>query len=491
MAFQEINTDFLIMFSKFIKEKTGISFDANNWLSLKVSIRERMMALSIEQPDRYLSKVKEDLLERQELISLVVVPETYFYRDRRQFETLKGVVLPEIIRAKSLIQGGRPTIKIVSCGCSIGAEPYSMAIAILEAGLADKAYFEILAFDLSYQNIARAKEAIYSKYYFREPKTDLSKYFDVKGNSFILKSQVKNMVQFHNANLFDLSKADFSIKNADVVFLRNVLIYFDTKTILKTVEFIAENLSKDGYFFLGVAESLLRRNTSFNLQEIGETFVWRLKDVVLKKSEQMGMRPLLYEEGEDNSPKRFSTPPPELEIIVTPPLPKVHWETSQDQSNYENGIGYYKIKQFDKAEEELLNQLQRTPGHLPSLIALTKVYADSGKDQLAVERCRQVIEIDNLVADIYFILGFVAFKRQQYSEALKYFKKTVYCDENHFVAHYYCALTSKEMGDPQQANRQFYVAAHTIDALGEEGLAKELIGQSGSYILSLCMDNIS
>ena len=489
MAPVEIKTHDLVFFSDFLRETTGISFDESNWLGLKISLKERMRLTAIEEADRYLSRLKDDPLELEELLAMVTVPETYFYRDRRQFDALKEVVLPEIIKRKSLSQIARPHIKIVSCGCSIGPEPYSIAIAILEAGLIEKAQFEIIAFDINKQAISRARQGIYSKYYFREHEIDLSKYFHLKGNTFILKNEIKNFVKFYQANLFDLTKADFDMKDADVIFVRNVLIYFNEEHISKAIEIISQNLAKEGHLFLGTAESLLRRTTAFNLQEIGQAFVWRPKGVLLKESPKKDVLFSVLRDIEQKEEIAFE-PAAAFESPVLKPLHVVIPEPARDELHYENAMGYYKIKLFEKAEEEFQAQLAIIPDHLASLVGLAKVYADTGKDQLALEVCQKAVQMDNLIADIYFIMGLIAFKQKKLGEAITHFKKTIYCNENHFVAQYYLALVYKEQGQVQKANHQFRIAAHMIDDLGEGGLNKELVGHSGNYIVSLCVDNI-
>ena len=193
----EINSQHLQTISDFLREETGISFDRDNWLGLKVAVRDRMRIHSTDDPIVYFDRLKGSTLEQEEFISLVVIPETYFYRDRRQFETLQKHVLPEIIARKRTPLVTKPKIKIVSCGCSFGAEPYSIAIALCEAGLFNKADIEIMAIDINHKAIEFAQKAIFSKWFIREPKIDISKYFDFQGNSFILNENIKNKTMYN------------------------------------------------------------------------------------------------------------------------------------------------------------------------------------------------------------------------------------------------------------------------------------------------------
>jgi len=167
----DLTTDQLITFCDFIREFSGLNFNDTNWLGLKISLKERMADQAIDCPEEYLTRLKTDSLEQDELVSLITVSETYFFRDKGQFEALRDKILPELVAKKSKQQPGRPSIKIVSCGCSIGAEPYSIAIVVLQSGLTSRADFEIIAFDINKKIIEQAKQATYGLYTFREKDT--------------------------------------------------------------------------------------------------------------------------------------------------------------------------------------------------------------------------------------------------------------------------------------------------------------------------------
>jgi len=471
MAIHEINDQHLLTFSDFIREKTGLTFDKSNWYALKVSVGERMSAKSVDQPLEYFMQIKDDLKECEELISLLTVSETYFFRDRRQFEVLREHVLPEMIERKKKTQG-RPKIKIASCGCSLGAEPYSIAIAIDQGGF-QEADFEIIACDINKKSIEFAREAIYSDHYFREPETDISGYFERQGKKIFLKDSIKEKVRFYCANLMDLSASSFNLQDADIIFFRNVLIYFNEDTVIKTIQVFEKALDKNGYLFLGPFETLMRRETSFIFNEIGQALVWRLKEASVPVKE------------------RVSLPPPNIVMDAPPPAVFVDKVIKGDESHYEKAAGYFHIKRNQIAEKEFQEQLKITPDHVPSLVGLAFLYADVGDSVLALEYCQKALKVDNLIADAYFIQGLVLFQMKDFEEALKLFKKTVYCDDKHFVAQYFLALTYKEFNRPQQANHQFRVAIHAIDDLGKDGLTRELAGHCGNYILSLCLDNVT
>jgi chemotaxis protein methyltransferase CheR len=246
-----------------------------------------------------------------------------------------------------------------------------------------------------------------------------------------------------------------------------------------------KTLDKNGYLFLGPSESLMRRETSFAFDEIGQALVWRFKD-------RLGMSP----RRNAVSPAPKPAPPADKPIFAPLPVPRhvsfpIPREIKKDETHYENAIGYFQIKKLEKAEREFQEQLRITPDHVPSLVGLAHLYAGSGRDTLAFDHCQRIVKIDNLIADAYFIQGLILFGKKDFMKASTLFKKTVYCDEKHFVAQYFLALTYKEFHQTEHANRQFRVAIHAIDEMGADGLTRELAGHCGNYILSLCIDNVT
>lgn len=477
----------LLEFGNYVKEWTGMAFDDYKWLGFKISLKERMNVCRLLNPRDYFSRLRSDAAEKEELISLLSVPETYFFRNKVQFDVLRDAILPEIAKKKIKAHSEKPLIRIVSAGCSTGEEPYSIAIAVLQSGLMEKFRFDIIAFDINKKALLRAERAEYPKYSFREKDTEfLADYFSRKGDRFLLHDNVRKMVKFHQANLFDLFETSFSFSNADVIFFRNVYIYFDQDDILKVLRTMEENLDPDGYLFLAPSESLSGRRTGFDVERINGAFVYRHKGKVVNKEAS-----LPSSRSAPTSTKAVSAPMVRpVSMAPLKPRQVLPHETKPQEIHYENALGYVAIKQLDKGEEEFLQQLKLMPRHAKSLVGLAQIYADTGRDELAVATCKRAVDIDNLLTDSYFILGLVYYKRKEYPEALSCLKKTLYCNENHFLAQYYLGAVYNEMHKKQDAGKQFQVTVDIIQAMGQEGMCKEIAGVSGSYVLSLCMDSV-
>ena len=480
------NIEDLKDFSDFIREWNGMDFDKTNAYILRVALRERMHALNIKDYPSYLDRIKLDLEERLDLTTLLSVPETYFFRDRRQFEALRDKILPEMIDRKRQQGIASPSIRILSAGCSIGAEPYSIAVAVDQSGLRSKAQIEIVAFDINKQSLEIASQGIYNKHAFREPETDfLNAYFDKKGSNFALKDTIKRMVNFYSVNLFDSMSFDKKFCEFDVVFLRNVLIYFSEEGIQKILHVFEKRMNPEGYLFLGFSESLLRRKTGFKMVEFGKAFAWKLNGAQEFRKDPVVRNKLTHKEYRFCNFEKLQ----ESKARIASKESLAQRKTKESIEHYQNALGYMKLKHLEKAEEEFQAQLNKNPKHVPSLVGLATIYSDQELDSKARETSMEALKINNLAVEPYMILGALDLKNHNYVSAENCFKKVIYCDAQHFVGHFYLGLVYKEQRKPKAANREFIAAMESIEALGEEGLTREVSGYSANYILNLCVDS--
>nr|NIS39635.1 protein-glutamate O-methyltransferase [Desulfuromonadales bacterium] len=187
--------------------------------------------------------------------------ESFFFRDQKPFEQFTEMVLPHLLKARSSTR----SIRIWSAACSSGQEPYTLAMLLKEheAQLAGW-NIEILATDLSNEILDRAKEGFYSQFEVQRglPITLLVKYFTQAGDRWEIDESLRKMVKFQQLNLLH----DFSsLGKFDVVFCRNVLIYFDTPTKARVLDGIANMLPPDGFLYLGGAETVLGTSDRFQL----------------------------------------------------------------------------------------------------------------------------------------------------------------------------------------------------------------------------------
>lgn len=260
------------LFKDKIYLESGIHFSAINRPILETRLKERLKQLALSAVMDYWNKVSTDKEELSYLLDMVTTNLTKFFRNESHFYTLSHSVLPEIILRKGKKD---KKIKVWSAGCSTGEEAYSIAIAILEL-LTDMAGWtiDILASDLSLKSLMVAKSGLYSAERVENvPKEYLEKYFIKQENQYKIKDSVQEIVRFDYHNL----KHDNGERDFDIIFCRNVIIYFDRKAQEDVIKRMFVCLNEDGYLFIGHSESLFGMNTGFKFHKLDDSCIYRKK----------------------------------------------------------------------------------------------------------------------------------------------------------------------------------------------------------------------
>lgn len=263
----EMSQDEFAMIRDFIHEKSGIYFAENKMYLVKNRLIKRMNDLGIKSYRDYFYNVKYDtsLKEFNKLMNLITTNETSFYRNEPQLLSFSDELIPKLLDDK--IKLNKPkTIKIWSAGCSTGEEPYTLAVILLEKL---KAYpdwkVEIIANDISEDVLLKARRGEYSGITLRNMKPDvLSRYFTKKDDIYTVKPEVKAIVNFSHLNLNDPRRIKMS-NNFDVIFCRNVMIYFSEEVKKHLVRSFFNAMIPGGYFYIGHSETLHGISKAFKL----------------------------------------------------------------------------------------------------------------------------------------------------------------------------------------------------------------------------------
>jgi chemotaxis protein methyltransferase CheR len=197
----------------------------------------------------------------RDVVEAMTTNESFFFRDTKPFDQFKQLILPTLLKNRAASK----TIRIWSAACSSGQEAYSLAMILAEAGAQlDGWKIEIIGTDLSTEILSRAREGMYSQFEVQRglPITLLVKYFQQIGDRWQISQKIRNAVQYRE---FNLLQDPASLGRFDVVFCRNVLIYFDQPTKTKVLNGIAKQMPTDGYLILGGAETVLGLTERFQL----------------------------------------------------------------------------------------------------------------------------------------------------------------------------------------------------------------------------------
>jgi chemotaxis protein methyltransferase CheR len=257
-----------------IHERTGLFFDNGKGDILTDKLSPLVIERGFTSLLDYYYLLKYDETAQDEWLNVMnalSVPETYFWREMDQVRALVETVVPQWFAAYDAVP-----LRIWSAACATGEEPLTIAMALDEAGWLGRVPIEIHASDASTSAVEKARRGVYRERSFRNlPSALRAKYFTQEGatQSWRIDDKLKTSINWNVANL--MNEAEVApLSAAHVIFCRNVFIYFSDQTISKTVRSFAAHIRQPGYLFVAASESLLRLSADFELQEIGNAFVY-------------------------------------------------------------------------------------------------------------------------------------------------------------------------------------------------------------------------
>ncbi|UCD66545.1 MAG: hypothetical protein JSW69_02685 [Deltaproteobacteria bacterium] len=382
-----------------LQKAMGLKVTSIGKATLDRSVERRMKALSIHGKDVYVDKLKSSAHELKELIEEVVIPETWFFRDREPFKAM----IEHLVTQWAPVHKNN-LFKVLSIPCSTGEEPYTLTMSLLSSGWpAEK--FTVHAADISNRSIARAKEGIYTEHSFRG--SDLayrSQYFKQHKKSYILNKNVRDKVHFHHGNV--LNKAFIEgLGLFDIIFFRNVLIYFDAVSRHQAIGNLYKILADDGLLFVGHAEVNLFHNSPFTPAPFENSFAFH------KKSKQQ----LLADTKNSKATKTEST---------------------KSKTSFSKRLfPFHKSKKKDQPDLRLARKL-----------------ADKGELKKATEICEEYLNQSGPSAHAFFLLGIIHDAANDTSQAEKLFRKALYLEPNHEETLVFLSLLAEKSGDTSEAN---------------------------------------
>jgi chemotaxis protein methyltransferase WspC len=395
VPFSKVDLDAI---AQLLCQKTGIDSNIINRRSLTKAIETYCVQGGCDIRT-YLHLLRNSAPAMDELIEQIVVPETYFFRDRKPFECLQ-----KFVQTRSIAQ----PLKILSIPCSTGEEPYSIAITLLEAGLSSH-QFQIEAIDISHRAIAKAKRGIYGKNSFRgEPWIPLDRYFQVSEKDYALRPDIRKLVNFKQGNLLE-QRTSQSIQY-DVIFCRNLLIYLDSEVCAQAFETFWHLLRSDGLLFIGGSETGKVNEDLFKSLRQPFTFGYRR-----------------HSDG--------STPAASLKSMqgaMTKPTVMQHPSLNQTTN-----------------PRIVPTVIQRSPP--VNSLAIAQQLADQGKTEEAIAHCQNCLQQESTNADAYTLLGILYQAKSELSQAEQYFRKALYLNPNDYNALAHLALLKESLGDIDSA----------------------------------------
>ncbi|HUL00316.1 MAG TPA: protein-glutamate O-methyltransferase CheR [Nitrospirota bacterium] len=270
-----LSDDIFRLLRDFVHDYCGIYFDSGSKFLMERRLSRRLEQHRLRSFEEYYHFLRYDRKREEELAILIdnlTTNETYFFRESPQLRTFSKEILLELRRTCA----DRKVLRIWSAGCSTGEEPYTIAILLLESGDWWRDWqVEIIGSDISQRVLHAARKGVYKKNAHRATSPEmLKKYFIEEKGEYRIIDAVKELVSFSSMNLLDSFKTSL-ISNMDVIFCRNVIIYFDKEAKKKVIMAFWEKLRAGGYLLLGHSESLVNISNAFELRMFQNDMVYQ------------------------------------------------------------------------------------------------------------------------------------------------------------------------------------------------------------------------
>lgn len=437
------------------------------------------------------------------MVSFLTIGETYFFR---HFDVIEKVVLPNLIKSHQHDK----TLRIWSAGCSTGEEPFTVAM-VLNHLLPDINNWNItiVGTDINVNSLQYAKDAVYRPWSLRSI-SDYYKnnYFTKKDGLYYLDERARSLVKFDYLNLVDdaYPSAETSTKDLDLIFCRNVTIYFEMETTIKAVHKFYDCLKEKGFLAVGHAEPSSLIYDAFVSEIYPDAVIYR-RDSALKKEQQyktgIRIRRDIFKDYSDQQTMTTvsKTPMPDLAILqkqieklqVQKALPdkeppqvtrseireklsqrseQLETKRTKEQTEepvtdaeterraklneselFSKGIELFQQKDFAAAEKSFIDLIERYPKNARASYMVAHIKANKDQVEDAKRYCNIAIENDSLLIEAYYLLGLIHKEENAFDESIKMLKKTIYIDPNFAIGYYDLAVNYFKLGDNVQGHK--------------------------------------
>ncbi len=445
----------LVQLSRLVADRLGLSFPRERWADLERGILSASPDLDFPQCGLFIQRLLSSSLSRNEieiLASHLTVGETYFYRDSRVFKVLEERVLPELIRRK---EKSEKRLRIWSAGCCTGEEAYSIAIAVSRVIRDQKNWnLSILATDVNPRFLKKASKGRYGEWSFRGcPAWIREEYFSkTEGGLFQLSPKIMEMVRFAYMNLAeDIYPSLVNGTNAmDLIFCRNVLMYFVPDRMRKVVKNFHQALIDGGWLFVSPGEASQVFFRKFIMKTENGTILYRRED---------GSRPvevpiqhvLSVDSLEGETPECAE----ELSREAVPESTRENPLPPAPQPGEGDGAGGKKP--------------------VESMALLARACANQGMLAEAQEWCEKAVAVDRLDPGLHYLRAMILQEQGKVDEAIVSLKRALYLDQNFAPAHFSLGSLEKQIGKQKEAVKHFKIALSILGAYTRD----EVVPMSG------------
>ncbi len=512
---KEIGSSQLSLFNQFCKIEFGLDFEGNNQSILIKAIISRIHANALVLAKDYYFKLKADRKEQQEFVCLLTINETYFYREEAHLDFLLDSLVPKLQhelqdKLQHKLQQDQRTkpIQILCIGCSNGAEPYSIAIALHQRfGSQASKMFTIIGADIDNKALEIAKSGTYSPMAFRTLSAKLKQTYFVEQvadssvkttqplhSNFVLKPEIQKMVSWQYMNIVS-DIVDPNLAHIDILFFRNISIYFDQKTLQAIHKRFTKILNPNAYLLVGLTESMSNNLGILSLNNEGEIFYFQNK--LQAPSEELSQfaldsiqsnKKIKLKVGSKVKAQieRVSTKPSIIRpVISNQKVTKLKVTINKSPHVSHDGLA------LDKVTLDGITKLIQQKKYNKALIILenilspkesTKIFSFNDKGEkyhylllrsfiffnrqefiLAEKDSLDALTLNPFSVDIFLLLAMIAKWQEQIDDAINWFKKALYVSGDCWIAHYYLAGLYHETGHETKARQEYLLVLQQLD----------------------------
>ncbi len=489
-------------FRTLVTQHLGLQYDDGKFDYLAEVIRQRMQwegRARFESSPSYvlhLSSSPKGSAEWRALAEQLTVSETFFFRNADSFRAVAEMVLPERIRAKTQ----EKRLRILSAGCASGEEPYSLAIMVREA-LPDLDAWDvqIIGIDINPANLVKATQARYSAWSLRATSEDARRrYFRADGADFVLAPVIQKMVTFEERNLVDEDPPFWQSLACDVVFCRNVLMYFAPDNAREVVRRISQALVPSGFLFLGHAETLRGLTQEFNLCHTHDTFYYRRRDTSAAVVATTIWAAPPIEQAADSLPAAVESTESWVDVIQLAATRIATLADGRTRSpeqgapraarTWNLGLVLEAVRQERFADAlDLIGSLPPDSHEDPDAMLLRAVLlTNNGRLEESEEVCRGLLALDELNAGAQYLMALCREHAGDSTGAIEHGLSAIYLDPGFAMPHLHLGIIAKRSGDAATARREL---GQALILLANEDASRILLfggGFSRDTLLQLC-----
>ena len=465
---EHIPDNLLASLSECVAERVGLHFPPERWQDLRRGLHAAAAEFGFKNAQACLAWLQTAPRTKRQieiLAGALTVGETYFLRDRKCFEALEEHIIPALVRAR---RDGERHLRFWSAGCCTGEEPYSLAIA-LQRAVPDLSEWKVtvLGTDINPHFLRKAAEGVFGEWAFRDvPQWWKAKYFRrTPDKTYRILPEIRRMVTFEHLNLAeDVYPALLNYTNAlDVIFCRNVLMYFSPDQAQRVLRELHHCLVDDGWLVVSPSEAFHVASSDFIAVNFpGTTFHRKAKQHI----------PV------------HRVPAPRG--AAARPAPRSE-RTVESADSCAEALKLYEKGRYAEAADCLTASFARRPPDARAIALLARIFANQGLLADALTWCDTLVAMDKVNPVGHYLRAVVLQEQGAMAAAIEALKRALYLDQNFVLAHFDLGHLTLRLGRLHEARRHMQNALHLLRGYRQDDVVPESEGMTAGRLSEIVM----